>query len=589
MIASRHLLFALALACPIGQAGCVVDEVTVADPPPTGELEQGQTTTVELRFLSFEVNGFQQIMTIDDVRALPTKTLNDLWLLDYPLDDTLDTVLAQLRDMSPSEADALPQAAKNMRNLLKMTPDNASLVGTKLEEAISLASTVAIPPAKVLAALSGIEVTDNMVPPEIISGAVLDLLVSSHPTAQLRRGPIDAAHPDGLYPVEPGSIPMTLGDLASNFESLADRFGPAPLDPDDPMSPVHPGFIDKAYGISIVEDSFAMAVKVSVNALPYKGVDLGDLSVASVNSIISQVDTLFDFDDPEWMTVEGLAEEMVIEELTMSIRENGKFVLGGDAREPTPTGNSEIWDLPPWEFEHLIMEAARRAAATIPEHCDEYRLATDALAFEACIDAEGWTELTTFADIGDPPPPAYFWDIIVEVAQVRLHDGGLAEGDGDVQFTLRDVRIPIDPDDLLVQIKANFENDPSALASVAERVNDAAQGDADFYYYQPKRTNSAQIQGDYLYFVTEDDIRKDDEALPVRPYDAYAKPGFYADADLSDKLSSLAEIDGDDVHEKIKVSPGDVLYIEDDAGRRFKLAVGDKPSPSRISLDITRL
>ncbi|HFE44028.1 MAG TPA: hypothetical protein ENJ18_00850 [Nannocystis exedens] len=194
----------------------------------------------------------------------------------------------------------------------------------------------------------------------------------------------------------------------------------------------------------------------------------------------------------------------------------------------------------------------------------------------------------TFADIGDPPPPAYYWDILAEVAQVRLHDGGLAEGEGDVQFTLRDVRIPVDPEAILVQIKKNFENDPSALAAVAERVNDAALGDADFYYYQPQRQNPTEIQGDYLYFVTEDDIRKDDEALPVRPY-SYAKPGFFSDAELSDKISSLTTIDGDESHEKIKIAPGDILYIEDDTGRRFKLEVGDKPSPSRIQLDITRL
>ncbi len=582
------LRLAFALACLIGQSACIVDEVTVPEPPENTELPPGETRTVELRFLSFEVEGFEQIMTIDDVRALPKKTLDELWLLDYKLTDTLDTVLVQLRDLPPSEADALPQAAQNMRNLLRMTPDNASLVGTNLEEAIALASTVAIPPAKVLAALAEVGVTENMVPAEVVSGAVLDLLVTSHPTAQSRKGPVDAEHPDGIYPVEPGSMPMTLGDLASNFESLAERFGPAPLDPDDPMSPIHPGFIDRAHGVSIIEDSFEMAVKVSVNALPYKGVDLGDISIASVNSILSQVDTLFDFSDPDWLRVDGLAEEMVIEELTMSIHENGSFVPGGDARDPKPTGNSACWDLPPWEFEHLIIESAKRAAASISDHCDQYKLATDALAFEACVDSEGWTELTTFADIGDPPPPAYYWDILAEVAQVRLHDGGLAEGEGDVQFTLRDVRIPVDPEAILVQIKKNFENDPSALAAVAERVNDAAQGDADFYFYQPNRQNPAELQGDYLYFITEDDIRKDDDALPVRPYN-YAKPGFFADAELSDKVSSLTAIDGDESHEKIQVNPGDILYIEDDAGRRFKLEVGDKPSPSRIQLDITRL
>ena len=61
--------------------------------------------------------------------------------------------------------------------------------------------------------------------PELVHEVVLDLLVNSHPTTQSRKGPVDDAHPDGVYPVEPGSIPMTLADLATKFESLAERFG----------------------------------------------------------------------------------------------------------------------------------------------------------------------------------------------------------------------------------------------------------------------------------------------------------------------------------------------------------------------------
>ena len=576
-------LVALLAALP----GCV-EEVAVAEPPPEGPIAPGEVRTVELRFLRFEVDGFEQAMTIDDVRALPRRTLEELWLLDFNLKGTLDAVLGQLRDLPPAEADTLPQAAKNMRTLLNMTPDNASLVGTKLEEAVGLAATVGIPPAKVLAAIPQIGVTDNLVPPGIISDVLLDLLVASHPTAQVRKGPVTPEHPDGLYPVEPGSIPMTLADLATNFESLADRFGPTPLDAGDPMSPIHPGFITQARGISVVEDAFKMSVKVSLNALPYKGVDLTDLSVASVNSIASQVDTMFDFSDPDWLSVEGLADEMVIQELTMTVQESDAFLPGGDAKAPAPTGNSPIWQLPPWEFERLIIESARRTTATITPHCDQYKLATDALAFEACIDATGWTELTTFADIGSPPDPAYFWDILVEVAQVRLHDGGLAEGAADVEFTLTDVRIPIDPAMLLEQIKQNFERDPSALASIAERVNDAADGDADFYYYKPAPQNPAPIQGDYLYFVTESDIRKDAEANLVREY-TYKNPGFFADPALTTKVSAKTAIDGDESHEKVKIAPGDVLYLEDDAGVRFKLVVGAKPSPGRVRLDISRL
>src|SRR5262245_42863756 len=32
--------------------------------------------------------------------------------------------------------------------------------------------------------------------------------------------------------------------------------------------------------------------------------------------------------------------------------------------------------------------------------------------FDGCIDASGWVELTTFNNAGEPPPPAYIWDLL---------------------------------------------------------------------------------------------------------------------------------------------------------------------------------
>ena len=55
------------------------------------------------------------------------------------------------------------------------------------------------------------------------------------------------------------------------------------------------------------------------------------------------------------------------------------------------------------------------------------------------------------------------------------------------------------------------------------------------------------------------------------------------------KLSTKARIDGDAEHEKLRVTPGMVIYAEDDDARRYAVRVGDKPSPHRISLTVTRL
>lgn len=585
---TRRLLLAPLLACGLGLGACV-DEVAVATPEPALESQVGQPARVELRALRFEVQNFEQAVTLEQLRQLPRKVLDDLWLLDFDLTDSVEVVLEELSALAPDEADKLAPAAQNMRRLLNMTADNANLTGTKLEDLISLSGAVGIPPAKVLAALMGIGVTDRAVPFDIVAEVFLDDLLGSHPAAQVRKGPIDGAHPDGLYPITPRSLPITLGDVVYAFESLPERFGPARLDEDDPNSPEHPGFVLAASGLT--KDAFTMYVRVSLNALPYKGVDLTSNYVASVNSTASQIQDVFDFTDPDWMRVEGLVDELTIAEMTVRVLENDAFIPGGDARDPAPTGNSPAWDLYPWEFERLMMSMSqKRTIGVVPPHCDEYKLGTDVVAFQGCIDETGWTELTTFTDIGNPPPPAYLWDVLTEVAQVRLHDGGLQEGDADVEFTLSDVTIKLDEPAIVAQIKANLERDPAILTGITEQLNDNTDGDADFYYVAADAAlaaNKGGEPGDYLFFIAESDLRKDAEGAPVRPY-AYERPGFFADPELADKRSSADAALGDATHEKVRVVPGDVLHVEDDARRRYKILVLDKPSPHRLALEITR-
>lgn len=607
---------AAALGLSASLSGCVVDEVVAADEPTPTPLSSNETRTVELRFLRFEVQNFEQTMTIDEVRALPEETLRGLWLFNFDFTDVLITVLDELKSLPPSEADQLPQAAQNMRQLLRMTPDTADLTGTNLEEAIALAAQVSIPPQRVLADLMEVGITDEVIPPDVASRAILDNLIASHPNAQFRDGPVDAEHPDGRYPIPSGAVPVTLYDVATDFASMPVEFGPAPLDPDDPGGLVHPGFVKDAEGIVLTDPEFEMVFNVSLNALPYKGVDLTDSSIQSVNSIATQVSTMFDFESEDWMRITGLKDVMHVDALTMSIVENDAFLPGGGAMEPEGQGDSPVWELPPWEFERLIMEMARlktlgdevEGIGAISPHCDAYEFGTGTIAFKACVGLhpdtpvgdeppppetppavpEGWAALKSFGDIGDPPAPAYLWDVLIEVVQTRLHDGGLAEGDADVEFTLRDVDVPLDVEAMLAEIKTNFAQEPELLIDVAERFNDTSTGDPDFYYYRPRPDAPAELQGDYLYFIAPVDIRKDETGKRVRPYD-YANPGFFFDQGLTDKASALTVLDGDSTHEKVKIAPGTVLYMQDDEGVRFKLEVGEKPSQSRITLDITRL
>ena len=573
-------LAALLATLLVGSA--CVEELELPDPAPAPELEPGEQRSIELRYLRFDVEGFEERLSLADLEAIPQSTLDELWLLDLELTPLVENALTQLASLPPEQVAELPPAARNMRTLLNMTPDNVDLTGTSLAELVALSQAVGIPAARALADIFSIGLNDTFIPVAASTEAVVVGLIASHPATQWREGPVDDAHPDGRWPVAPNSLPITLGDVASNFEDLAARFGPAQTE-----FGLHPGFVEAATGVSVVEDAFALIVKVDANPLPYKGVDLTNLSGASVNSIASQIESLFPVDDPEWLRVEGLVDEPSISEMTVLMLESDSFLAGGTSREPKPTGNSPAWQLPPWEFERVVMDMSRFAAAGFPAQCTVYELGTGAEAFSGCIDGEHWVEFETFNNLGNPPPPSYAWDVILEIAQVRLHDGGLAEGEADVAFTLFDVPLGIDGEAIVAEIRGNLAANPAALEDLAESIAGNSFGAADFYYWRPRPGGPSQWQGDWLFFVTEDDIPVA-EGGAERPY-SYDNPGFFADAELTTKLSSTAEVAGDDSHEKLRISAGDRVYVEDDAGRVYRLDVGDKPSPNTLALDVTRV
>lgn len=568
----RILASALCLTLGAPTLSCSDDTATPLDDTPPAPLTPGQSREVELRYMALEVVGFDNELTLDELRAMPRTILASVWLADLDITQLMINSLEQLSTLSPEEVDALGPPAQNMRNLLLMTPDNADLTGTSLEELIGLSGSVGIPPARALANLLGVGVTDRFIPPEIVAEVMLRNVVGSHPNAKFRRGPIDDEHPDGMYPVAPNSLPLTLVDVVTNFEDMAERFGPVGE---------HPGFVSTAKGLTVVEDGFAMHTYVNANALPFKGADLGNASVASVNSIGAQIETAHDYSDPNWMSIDGLVPNPIVSELTFTVFENGAFIPGGDSREPVGQGNSPGWELAEWEFERVILEMAREIEQQIPAHCDEYELGTGVVAFRACVDEDGWVTMETFNDLGNPPPPGYLHDMILEIAQVRLHDGGIAEGEANVELSLTDVEVGVDPDELIEQARKNLEQNPEALREFASLITDSTVGDADVYYV---RTGGE----DWLYFVTADDIRLDDEGQPVRDY-GYSTPGFFADEALTDKLSSTETVDGDSDHEKLRIVPGDVVYVGDDEGQRYEIRVAEKPSRAWVSLEVTRV
>jgi hypothetical protein len=573
---------ALLLPALLSLAACI-EPVTVQVEPPQSDAGVGETRYIELRFVRLDVEGFGKTVTIDALRALPPSVLEEVWLLDMELTGLVTNALEQLRDLDTASAAELPVAAQNMRRLLRTTPDNVVLDGTSLEELISLSAAIGIPAASALADILQVGITEEVIPIEAAARATVVGLIASHPSAQFRMGVVDDEHPDGVWPVAENSIPVTLGDVVNNFENLPARFGPA-----DTEFGMHPGFIEHATGFTVIEEDFAMTMRISANALPYKGVDATTVTEATVNSLGGQIEGLFDTDDPDWLTVEGLVPDPSISSMTVTIVENDAFVPGGTAQEPTPLGNSEVWDLPPWEFERLVAEMVVDSSSSLNAGCVTFELGTGVDAFESCVDENAWVTFETFADVGSPPAPSYMWDIQSELAQVRLHDGGLGEGDADVQFTLSDVPLGVSSEEITEEIAENIAANPSALKSLANELSDATDGAADFFYFRPAPGGPAELDGDWLFFVAQEDIGTDEEGNPLRPY-GYDKVGFFSDEGCTAAVSEAIEIEGDDSHQKIKISSGDRLFFQDDAGHVFRIDVSEKPSAFKVGLEITRV
>jgi hypothetical protein len=579
---ARTLMTAL-LSCG-WLAACAPDDpsVTTSD---DGALRVGEARVVELRFLRFDVSNFEKRLTRADILAMPSEVRERMWLFDLDLSSgsnspqLIDNALAAIRALDPAQ---LGPAERNMQTLMNMTPDTANLTGSALERLIELAPLMGVAPEQVLADLFHINVEEPFLSDQVVAQAILELVIGTHPNAQTRLGPETAAHPDGVYPVKPGAVPISLDDVVSDFASFGKRFGPYARDGVE-----HPGFVAGKTSSNVLTEDFALTVRANANALPYKGIDLTSATSASVNSVRSQIEALFDFDDPNWLRVEGLIEGVPnITSLTFRITEADRFVAGGRSPVPAAIGNSAAWQLPRFNLERVLIGAAQNAFQNLNSQIAYAAPGRDPL-FEATV-ADGWHSIVVQGGLGSPPPPSYVWDLLLEIAQVRLHDGGLAEGEANVEFTLEDVPLGTDTATLKELMRDNLRDNPLSLVGVAQELIDTTEGEADFYFYRASPGNQPSMQGDWLFFITPSDIAQNDEQQPLRPY-RYAHPGFYGDAALTKKLSDVLPLDGDTEHEKIRLDDHPVLYVEDDAGVVYRLTAGRKPSPNRRDLTIVRV
>jgi hypothetical protein len=339
---------------------------------------------------------------------------------------------------------------------------------------------------------------------------------------------------------------------------------------------------------AVLTDEFAISVRANANALPYRGLDLTTAALASVSSIRSQIEGLFDFEDPNWMRVEGLvAGQPKIESLTFRINEYPEFVRGGLSPTPPGVGDSLAWQLPLWTVERILLGATVGAYRALNSQIAYAPAGKLEPTFRASV-VDGFQEITVEGGIGSPPQPSYVWDLLLEVAQVRLHDGGLREGEANLEFTLRNISLGTTTEELEARVKENLRASPSSLLQLTETVLASTEGAADFYYYRAHPADDAALQGDWLYFVVPGDIASGEDGKPVRPY-SYAHPGFWRDSALTQKVSTTAALDSDVEHEKVRLDDHPELYLEDEAGAVYRLFRQKKTSNNRISLSVERV
>ena len=522
----------------------------------------GNEARVELRLLRDRVIrlGAPQRSGGKSWIELDRQALADL--LDESQQRELELVQVELRPAVLSALDALSapeqhgvdtgawgDAEWNAFGLLNLTPDTADLSGTRFAGLADIAEAIGVPTPPVLADLLGVEVDAALISPEQLADVLLDGLIGTHPA--LGQGP------DG--PV----LGVTLHDALADLSTLADRLGPAGG---------HPGLVGGETRAELFEPAFRMAILAESGLSRHDGVDASAASKDYLFLPDGDEPIRLDFTDPDAFDVVGLVDRPAVD-LIFRARESPRFLTAGTARYEAPVdglddfylGDGEVWATPAWELEHVVADAAfaalhERFAETAFRH--SLTLSAGSIEEAAVLDWDhGWLSVRTAAGIGPPPDPGYVWDLVVELAQVRLHDGGLAEGEAHVAFGLAGLPVGLDAAQLVEVLRPNLQAQAARLAAMLVGSTALSPSGCDLYLVP-----SADAETPLLYFRAPGDA---EEAY------GYERPGFFADAELTERVSTRGPLagDGDEEHDKVRAEAGARWFIEDDEGRRYEVRV----------------
>jgi hypothetical protein len=237
-----------------------------------------------------------------------------------------------------------------------------------------------------------------------------------------------------------------------------------------------------------------------------------------------------------------------------------------------------VFSLDRFLFEHISAEIGYRQlhrAFASTAFRRENRYNAGSIVDAAVINWDrGWVSITTAGGIGAPPPPLYAWDLLVEVAEARQHDEGLAQGAADMAFTLTGLPIGLTADQLVAKLRPRLNEQQDKLSELLVGSSGLASSGADVFY-QPATGGDGAL----LFRNTADG------GGGV----TYARPGFFSDAQLTQKVSVTAPAFGvtDSTHEKVAAKVGATYYAAEQDGTVFEILVKER-DPDSVGLEVRR-
>ncbi|MEM1347103.1 MAG: Ig-like domain-containing protein [Myxococcota bacterium] len=500
-----------------------------------------------------------------DPTALLTNSLTTIkhacgssWMRDAqdPMHDCSTTPLGRTFTGPDGTWQSSPEYA--LVRLLTMTPANVVVEGTSVAGLKSVANGAILGIKigggfnEILASMLSIQRTDEIVDTASVVHALRTQWLATHPNT----GPM-------------GELPITLYDAMQDLTPLGATLGPAPP---------HPGVTDPARPprAALFEPGFRMTLQASSNLQWLDGLDLSGGKDYSADIVDTTGPTFgdvleFDFTDPQRFHVDGLVPDPRID-LRFAIAEDDAFISSCNGRTackanlPTsPVGADYVWSTGPWTLERIVAEGARtKYAERRFRDCYIHFLGCRAeVAMGQGNEPAGWTQFDIVFNLGDPPKDQYVWELISEVAQVALHripGATIPEGDADVAFTVEGVRVGVTADQLREAIRPYLQDQASLISQRLLGDWSRNNGAVDLTW---RRAPDATP---YLFFTAREDPR------PLATYD-YTRPGFFADPELTVKLSTEGPPGAPHPsHEVWSPPPGDsVVYARDDLGDTYRL------------------